>query len=599
MIYVKDVATWSITGASGNANYAVPWPKNMRVGDCVCAFLAASIDTSLGYGFSWGYEIPLLGAGGGFSNIINATGFGNGTILIFGAGIVGSPREWRSQLVFTIDPVGGGDGSHTLALVVLGGVDAGAVDVASFFTSDPTAVSSVNAPSAVTSGSDRAVLHAAISQIATSHILPSTDSKIVQSVAGTGGTGRTITVGLQDAPSAGTVPAATITDAAAAAPRIMGSATIALQPKPLVPLYPLPVQRRSKDTAWKYFLARSSDKVRIGELARNHDKTTTWTLNRPGSLEFAYNMFDDWAEDIAVLKTCVLAFRDGVERWSGSVWSIDEGVPDDLIKVTCAGWMQRADSRLLSPAQELYASFNQLDAGQIGMGFLGFANAQGPTRIIEGQVERSQTRTRQYKRFQNIGSEQQQLSTIESGYDYEVVPSTREMNIWAKRSRDLTNEVAFGYKAGALHNLTSVRRQISGDKTVNGIYVVGKTSAVSPTRQDDLASQAEFDLMEEQIALSEVTDNQIALAYAAGELVYRAHPPTVYTISPMPWQASNPKRVPRPLENYEVGDVVSFSANRGRIKVFDQPARIFQLTLTATNEGNEEVASLQTALVGG
>lgn len=595
MIYVKHTYIQTITGwfdaATGYAFY-YPVPPVAEPGDVLVSVWAMAYDGSFGSGWS-----SQLG-----NQIVGDIDFGSasGTTLV-SSWIRPIDATTPASLGYTLDPEGHGDGNHVIVFVVLGGVDAGMVDVAASFGT-PTPSATVAAPTISPSGTNRGILHFAIAETATTLGVPATDSYVRAGAAGPGATGRTIAVSFQHWPGTGAVPAATFVDSlAGGASRYMAAISVALIPKPTVPLYSLPVRRRSSDVDWRFFLANSQDMSPIGEVSKARQPNLTLTLNRGGSLTFGHNGEEELAEDFVPLNTCMIAYRDGVPRWSGPVWSVIDDLPSNDMKVTCVGWFDLLMHRLIAPSQEAATQFVLMDAGQIGMNLLCFANGRDATQLVltpitPGQVEPSQIRTRSYRRFQNIGQEIQALGDIEAGYDCEVTPDTRVMNIWTKRSRDLRDSVVFGYMTGPVHNLVSVNRQISGDRTVNGIYVVGASPAATLSRQDDLVSQATYGLMEEQVALSEVVDPVISLAYAAGELTYRSNPLTIYTIKPMSWSESNQRRVPRPLEDYEVGDVVSFSANQGRIQVYDQAARVFQMGIQV--EGKTENVTLQTTLGG-
>lgn len=595
MIYVKHTYVQTITGwfdaAPGYAFY-YQLPPVAKPGDVLLSVWAMAYDGSFGWGWSssLGDEVePQMDLG---------PGFGTTEVLSW---IRPIDETTPSSLGYNLDPEGHGDGNHVVMFILLGGVDAGMVDDSASVIS-VSAVSTINAPTVTTSGKNRGVLHFAIAERATTLGLPGTDSYVRSGAAGPAATGRTIACSFQHWPGSGVVPAATFVDSlAGGASRYMGALTVALTPKPTTPLYSLPIQRKSSDVDWRFFLANSKDMSPIGEVSKARQPNVTMTLNRGGSLTFDYNGEEKLAENFVPLNTCMIAYRDGIPRWSGPIWSVIDDLPSSDMKVTCVGWFDLLMHRLIAPGQEPSAQFVLMDAGQIGMNLLCFANGRDASQIVmtpitPGQVEPSQIRTRSYRRFQNIGQEIQVLGDIESGYDCEVTPDTRVMNIWTKRSRDLRDSVVFGYLAGPVHNLVSVNRQISGDRTVNGIYVVGASPAATLTRQDDLVSQATYGLMEEQVALSEVVDPLISLAYAAGELTYRSNPLTIYTIKPMPWSESNQRRVPRPLEDYEVGDVISFSANQGRIHVYDQAARVFQMGIQV--DGKTENVTLQTTLGG-
>lgn len=360
--------------------------------------------------------------------------------------------------------------------------------------------------------------------------------------------------------------------------------------EPSVPSIPAITKRKS----WQVLLANSSDLTIVDELARARDKQLTLTLNRPGSFSFSYNGLDRAASSIAPLSKCVILRRDGITRWSGPIWALDENLPGDEMKIQCVGWQAILDHRLIDP-DDIPIEFVGADAGTIAFGLLEAANQQGTTWISAAAGQTSQPRTRSYKAYQNIGQEIQALSNIESGFDIEITPDTRLMNLYYPRlGTDRSATVHFSYKVGTNHNLASVGRQISTDKMVNRLHMIGDTGSI---QQDNATSQSLYPLMEEQITLTGVkgdSANTLLTAYAQAEFLVRSQPFTVYSIVPMPWDPNNIKRVPRLFEDYVVGDIVKFSAKQGRFAVSGQNVRIFSVSISIDDLGNEALTALQT-----
>lgn len=361
-------------------------------------------------------------------------------------------------------------------------------------------------------------------------------------------------------------------------------------------------------TSWKFVLARTADLAPLYELTKAKQKTITWTLNRPGKLSFSINGTLASAAGISALSTCVLAYKGDTICWSGPVWSIDEAIPGDTMNVQCVGWQELLNHRLVAPKQEWFSYYSVYDAGTVASALLSLANDQFASLITMGTVQATQFRTRAYKRFQNIGQEIQALSDVEAGYDIEITPDTRTMNVWSFMGNDLRSSVAFGYLTGPGHNLASVQRQISSDKTVNRMYVMGDSTAV---QVDDPPSQALYPMFEEQVQLPGVNDNSqqqsftyvpgatastLLQAYANAEMLIRDQPLVIYNIVPMP--ADNTTRVPRLFVDYGLGDIVKFSAKHGRFNVQNKAARVFSITVSIDENGVEKVTSLQTTATG-
>jgi hypothetical protein len=54
--------------------------------------------------------------------------------------------------------------------------------------------------------------------------------------------------------------------------------------------------------------------------------------------------------------------------------------------------------------------------------------------------------------------------------------------------------------------------------------------------------------------------------------------------------------VPEPFEDYDIGDLVHFSAKWGkRVNINNQLSRVFGMTVSITDDGIEEISQLQLA----
>ena len=362
----------------------------------------------------------------------------------------------------------------------------------------------------------------------------------------------------------------------------------------------------NQNGGWRFYLANADGSSRLAEIVGASARKLQWILNRPGSCSFSLPLDNVISPSLEVLNKSILAYRDGDCAWGGPIWTLDEDTTNDTVSVTAAEWLKLLDRRLLAPAQERFARFGTIDAGSIAAHLISLANQHGVDVVTDpangslaasyglvpiwvGTVERTQDRARSYERFQSLGQEISALSEIESGYDIYVNPLTLEMSIYNRLDEDLSATVVFGYRT-VPHNLLSVNRQRAADNVVNGMYVVGKTSQATPPEQIESDSLIAYGFQEESVQLSDVTDPLVAAAYAAGEFVYRSNPTPVYSIKPVPVGAA----VPRPLSDYHIGSIVAFSADRGPIQVTSQKSRVFELSISIDEEGNETVESLST-----
>jgi hypothetical protein len=88
-----------------------------------------------------------------------------------------------------------------------------------------------------------------------------------------------------------------------------------------------------------------------------------------------------------------------------------------------------------------------------------------------------------------------------------------------------------------------------------------------------------------------VVDNNILLAYANADIVYRAQPRLTYDLTPKP---STKATVPRLFRDFNLGDTTYMTAKRDYVEVEDQATRIFGVSLAISNAGTETLSKLQT-----
>jgi hypothetical protein len=91
-------------------------------------------------------------------------------------------------------------------------------------------------------------------------------------------------------------------------------------------------------------------------------------------------------------------------------------------------------------------------------------------------------------------------------------------------------------------------------------------------------------MLEEWITLSDVTQTAILSEYANGEVAYKKYGVTTFAIKPM--AVGN---VPRLFDDFDLGDRVYFSVNRGRFQVDMQAVRVFTATVDISDETGDEI----------
>jgi hypothetical protein len=337
---------------------------------------------------------------------------------------------------------------------------------------------------------------------------------------------------------------------------------------------------------WRFWLANSDDMSEIGLLPASQ-KSITFQMNNPGHASFSVPANANIAQYIESNKTCIIARRNGVIRWSGFISGVRDEAPGNVVSCTASGWYELLNHRLINPTQAATMNYTTIDAGTIASNLLAAANAIYPTGITIGTVEASIARTRKYENFQNIGQEINNLSVVENGFDYEINPATRQLNIYYPMGETQTN-ATFGYNA-LPNNLSSFTRQEDGLNMINKIFVQGRnTYAVVPPGTPTTAT--DYGLFEDMQSLTEVTEASILLAYGGSEVIIKERPIVVYSITP------KKDTVPRPFDHYYLGDTLSFSVKTPRITVNEQAVRVYGFTVEIDNSGVETVTQLQTTL---
>ena len=335
---------------------------------------------------------------------------------------------------------------------------------------------------------------------------------------------------------------------------------------------------------WRFILAESTSLAQIGELTRARSKHLELVLNRSGSASFSLPIDNRMAYEVEPIQTCIVAVRNGLVVWSGPVWTIEEDVVKGDVTVTAAGWLELLFHRFVQSDVYTWAGAS-VDAGTIALGLLALANAVHPTHIIAGAVESTQPRQRTYLRGSNVGQEIIVLSDIESGYDVKVNPETRALDIYSTLGDDRTFDTHFVYG----RNVLGFKRTLDASTLANRVTVIGPYGSAM---QDDTASIAAYGVQEDFVSLSDVPEVEILAAYAGTEVVLRNTPRATYMINPFPTLGL---RVPRPFDDYNVGDTILISARRGRVNIQGQGVRVFALTLDIDDNGIERVAEVRVA----
>lgn len=349
-------------------------------------------------------------------------------------------------------------------------------------------------------------------------------------------------------------------------------------------------------TLWECYLLNTTTMERLAAISGSHtgrNRSLDLILNRPGSAKVTVLLNSEEAMEINPITTALEFVRAGQTVWSGPVWTMSENAAANTLDVSAVGWLQLLNHRLLRVAM----SRTVYDSSQFARDLINTANGIWQTGITVGGMEGGQMITRRYEAWTRVLDALLDLSNVENGFDLEVDPVTKALNIWVKRGVEKPN-AHFGFGKEP-RNVENVVRTTDAGQTANWVSTVGKLGSAYA---EDVDSQVTYGLFEDRISLSDVSNNDILLAYAGVELALRLSPRTVVEFIPMPtdWDAMEVEvgRVPRPFEDYYLGDTVYLSVDRGRLQLDKQGVRVFRLPITISDNGDERVTSINSIQEG-
>lgn len=366
---------------------------------------------------------------------------------------------------------------------------------------------------------------------------------------------------------------------------------------------------------WRYILAESpinypprEPLVKIAEIDRGKGKDLDFGLNRSGSAKTTISLLDEISEYVfsgtprrGTIRRSIIAMRGTETIWSGPIFTIDGGAPELTMNLNAVGWFEFLNYRKLS--DNLNFIGDNPETGQpwndaeIAFALLEEANTQFPgypTPISKGSVHGiRQDRERKYTKGESIGSLIHDLSQIENGFDYEIDPITRELNIYGAGSGkgiDRPN-VHYGYYFGP-SNLEKVTFNEDGTSVRNRMNAYGDQGTI-PALAFDSDSQDQYGIFEDTATLTNIKDSNILLAYAGGEIAVRAFPKLTYNIIPFSWHRD--LNLPRIFEDFTIGDRGRFSFNAGAASVIKQPVRFYGASISISDDDStlERITKLE------
>lgn len=371
---------------------------------------------------------------------------------------------------------------------------------------------------------------------------------------------------------------------------------------------------------WRFWLVRTSDMGQICELTGLHSRKLQLMLNQAGTFTCWMHLLDKQAVKIQEHATSIVAYRNGQAIWSGEILDCVEesSGSSDQLQITAMGWFYLFSKRILHTGKEFEEMVAKSKSSYVPLGeesslqlayankpmsnicadLINRANIDVPTLVTMGSLPETNSINLTLQQFQNVGEQITKLTSIESGFDFNIDPITRKFNIYYNKIRagvaglgiDQGSGTRFTYPG----NCTMVNRSSRGTKTQNRTEAIGQYGV---GKSEEITSIAQNGLFEVTDSLSDVVNINILIAYATVETLTLAQPFKILTFSPKPI-GLKPPNPPRPFEDYNIGDIVYAVAEKGeRLKVGlqnPQPVRIFGFTVELDDNGVERISNLQT-----
>lgn len=399
---------------------------------------------------------------------------------------------------------------------------------------------------------------------------------------------------------------------------------------------------------WKWWLCKTNDFSQIAVLNNLHEKKLQTMLNHSGSFNSWLHIEDPKSVYILEHQTCLLGYRNNELKWSAPIFNCEENTETLKISIIAMGWFQllnkreihtgyewkemaiKASGRIINrfpiyehekELEEIENQYNEVISSGfytpiatetaeelvyrntptsiIAMDLLNRANIDHPTTITPGLLAPTNSVNLTLHRFQNVGEEITKLTAIESSFDFDIDPLTRKFNTYrnviragiAGKGQDRGSGVRFTYPGNSL----GIIRLAEGMKTQNRTEAIGQYSV---GKSESIQSIQENGLFEGSVQAPEVVNLNILNALSTIETSTLEKPFTIISINPRAVSDSASTAVPRPLVDYEDGDIVYVCAKKGpRLSIGfpnPQPVRIFGMTINMEDDGSEKVNGIQT-----
>jgi hypothetical protein len=343
-------------------------------------------------------------------------------------------------------------------------------------------------------------------------------------------------------------------------------------------------------------LVNANDMSLLYPLTHAYGRSLKPVFNGPGTFSFTLPLDAEEAYFVANRSTGAKITRNDQVIWSGGVTNIVKSAQANTMSVTATGWLEEFDHRYVRKSEEAALTFASAFDGLIAQALVNACNAQTdtfgivrPVRVIFDDFSARTNRTRSYHVGDNYGASIRELTTIENGGDIKIDPVTRAMRFVANTEYADRPNVRFGYGTDP-NNLADANETSDGTNLFNRENAVTSAGIVASTDDREAIERAGV-MLEEWVSLSDVSDVNIAAAYANSELVVKSHGLTTYQLTSAPFGD-----LPRPYDDFDWGDQAYFSVDKGAMQIEKQAVRIFAGTINYSDEGDEVLAEIEVAM---
>jgi hypothetical protein len=344
---------------------------------------------------------------------------------------------------------------------------------------------------------------------------------------------------------------------------------------------------------WQFFIAESDSLNRVAEISHEcREKSFNLSLNRPGTFSCSIPLQTDWYAYLEPWEHCLVAQKNQQVVWSGPLQTKTESFNSNKIGLTFVGWFELLNRRFIVDASHTYTTTNR---GTVAFNLLALANAlslESETRatgITAGDNTAIGTITRTYERWQNIGASIIELTEIEDGFDFDIDPETKEMNI--RHWDEFTDQtgVVWGYNWGP-DNVADLERITDGDALINDYYVVGQYGTSHANDTD--AGLDKYGVHQHIEQLTELNDTNFGGTIANIEIATNKIPRISINFNP---RSGNDDTlvVPSIFDDFQIGDKTYITAKRGNAELIGQAVRIFGWDFNIDDLGNEKVSTVR------